>query len=230
MKIFAILKPTNVELKNIFDNIANRYDSVTSSYAVQRRLEFFVVHAQGRCLEVGAGTGSISKALVERGHEVVATDISPNMVEEMKKKGINAIVCDAEKLPFSDATFDTVLASEMLYYLDNPGAFLEEARRVLKPGGILLLSSANARVARFYDWLRAVLRPFGIGGTYFDDPVHTFFSEWELRQLVKNTGFDAVRTKKVIVLPLSFLDSVNRILERTLIRHIGAFVLMSARK
>ncbi|TSC79451.1 MAG: UbiE/COQ5 methyltransferase [Parcubacteria group bacterium Gr01-1014_29] len=193
-------------------------------------MEFFVARAEGKCLEVGAGTGSISKALVERGHEVLATDISLKMVEEMKKKGVNAIMCDAEKLPFPDATFDTVLASEVLYYLDHPELFLSEARRVLKPGGVLLLSSANARVARFYDWLRAVLRPFGFSGTYFDDPVHTFFLERELRQLVENAGFGAIQTRKIIVLPLSFLDSINKILECTPFRHAGAFVMLSARK
>lgn len=224
------MKPTNSEISSIFNNAASRYDSITNSYAIRRRMEFFVARAEGKCLEVGAGTGSISKALVERGHEVLATDISLKMVEEMKKKGVNAIMCDAEKLPFPDATFDTVLASEVLYYLDHPELFLSEARRVLKPGGVLLLSSANARVARFYDWLRAVLRPFGFSGTYFDDPVHTFFLERELRQLVENAGFGAIQTRKIIVLPLSFLDSINKILECTPFRHAGAFVMLSARK
>jgi ubiquinone/menaquinone biosynthesis C-methylase UbiE len=223
-------KPTNPRIGFIFDSVASRYDSVTSSYAIRRRVEFFVTHAQGRCLEVGAGTGIISKTLIERKYDITATDISPAMVEEMKKKGISAMVCDAEQLPFPDASFDTVLASEMIYYLDHPEKFLQEAKRVLKPDGVLLLSSANKRVARFYDWLRWILRPFGIGGTYFDDPVHTFFSELELRQLAEQAGFGAVRTKKILVFPISFLDGINRILERTPLCHIGAFVTLSAKK
>jgi len=161
------VKPTNPEVRKIFDSAAEQYDIVTNSYAIRRRVEFFVSRAEGKCLEVGAGTGSISQALLAKGRGVVATDISPGMVEEMKKKGINAVVCDAERLPFPDALFDTVLASEMIYYLDHPEQFLKEARRVLKPGGTVLLSSANNRVARFYDWLRGILRPLGIGGTYF---------------------------------------------------------------
>lgn len=225
-----VMKPSNAELKDIFNSVANRYDSITSSYAIRRRLEFFVAHAKGKCLEVGAGTGVIANALSKVGHKVVTTDISPNMVGEMRKKGINAIVCDAEKLPFPDASFDTVLGSEMLYYLDKPEKFLAEARRVLRPGGILLLSSANKRVARFYDWLRAVLRPFGVGGTYFDDPVHTFFSEQKLCELVADADFDIVETKKIIVLPISFLDGINKILERMPLRHLGAFVLLFAGK
>src|SRR3989344_5178769 len=183
------MKPVNKDVSQVFDGVAAYYDAVINSYAIRRRVEFFVLRAEGRCLEVGAGTGTISQVLLAKGHKVVATDISPGMVEEMKKKGINAVVCDAERLPFLDASFDTVLASEMIYYLDHPEQFLKETHRVLKPGGVLLLSSANNRVARFYDWLRAVLRPFGVGGTYFDDPVHTFYSEKELHRLVEQAGF-----------------------------------------
>ncbi len=224
------MKPSNSEISFIFNSAASRYDSVTSSYAIRRRVEFFVAGANSKCLEVGAGTGVLSKTLLEREYDVTATDISPGMVEEMKKKGINAVVCDAEQLPFPDASFDTVLASEMIYYLDHPEKFLQEAKRVLKPGGVLLLSSANNRVARFYDWLRAILRPFGFGGTYFDDPVHTFFSENELAHFVEQAGFSAIRTKKILIAPVAFLDSINRILERTPLRHAGAFILLSARK
>ena len=224
------MKPFNSDIRYIFDSIATSYDSITSSYAVGRRVEFFVAHARGKCLEVGAGTGSISRALFEAGYEVSATDISPNMVEEMKKKGISAVVCDAEQLPFPDASFDTVVSSEMLYYLDSPAKFLKEAKRVLKPGGMLLVSSANARVARWYDWLRTMVRPFGVGGAYFDDPVHTFFSEGDLRRLVEQAGFSAVTARKALIVPVAFLDKLNRLLERTPFRHAGAFVVLSARK
>lgn len=224
------MKPSNIEIAKVFNNVASRYDSITSSYAIRRRMEFFVTYAEGKCLEVGAGTGVISKMFAELGHEVIATDISPNMMDEIKKKGLSAVVCDAEQLPFPDASFDTVLASEVLYYLDNPDRFLQEARRVLKPGGVLLLSSANARVARLYDWLRSILRPFGVSGTYFNDPLHTFYSEKELRRLVENAGFGTVETKKILIFPVSVFDFVNKILERTPLRHASAFVMLSARK
>ncbi len=225
-----LMKPNNADISNVFDTVASRYDSVTSSYAIQRRMEFFVLHAKGACLEAGGGTGAISKALMEKGYAVTTTDISPRMVEEIKKKGIEAVVCDAEHLPFPDASFNTVISSEMIYYLDHPELFLREAQRVLKPGGVLLLSSANAQVAWFYDWLRAALRPFGIGGTYFDDPVHTFFSERELRQLAVDAGFADIQTKKILVLPVSFLDGINKILERTPLCYLGAFIMLFARR
>lgn len=216
----------------LFDAVAMRYDAITHSYALKRRIEFFLGHAKGDCLEIGAGTGEISKALIAHGHHVVATDISPQMVSQIRNKlGIEAVVCDAEYLPFADESFDTVIGAEMIYYLDYPELFLREAHRVLKPGGYLLLSSANASIARFYDTLRAWLRKIGIGrGTYFDDPVREFFTESQLRTLVSHKEFKVKEIKKAIVIPIGSLDRLNRILERTPLRHIGAFLFLAAKK
>lgn len=225
-------KPSNEEVKTLFDAVAPRYDAITHPYALRRRIEFFVNHAKGDCLEVGAGTGEISKALIARGHHITATDISPQMVSQIRNKlGIEAVVCDAELLPFPDESFDTVISAEMIYYLDHPERFLTEAHRVLRPGGRLLLSSANAGIARFYDSLRAFLRALGIGkGTYFDDPVRKFPSPKELVNFLENTGFRIHEIKKAIVFPIGTFDWLNRILEKTPLKHFSAFIFIHAEK
>lgn len=225
-------KPSNEEVKTLFDAVAPRYNAITHSYALRRRIEFFVSHAQKDCLEVGAGTGEISKALKQAGHHVIATDVAPQMVTQIRNKiGVEAVICDAESLPFPDASFDTVIGAEMIYYLDHPERFLSEAHRVLKPGGRLLLSSANANIARFYDSLRAFLRTLGLGrGTYFDDPVRQFPSSKELMRLLRNTGFEIREIKKAIVLPIGALDWFNRLLEKTPFNHFGAFIFIHAEK
>ena len=228
----ADIKPSNEEIKTLFDAVAPRYDAITHSYALRRRVEFFVHHAQGDCLEVGAGTGEIAKALKQRGHHVMATDISPQMVSQIRNKlGIEAFVCDAESLPFSDASFNTVIGAEMIYYLDYPDRFLSEAYRVLRPNGRLLLSSANASIARFYDRLRALLRAMGIGrGTYFDDPVRQFPTPKELTRLLQDAGFEIHTIQKTVVLPVGALDWLNRISEKTLLKHFGVFLFVTAEK
>ena len=225
-------KPSNEEIKTLFDAVAPRYDAITHPYALKRRIEFFVTNAQGDCLEVGAGSGEISRALVAHGYDVVASDISPQMVVQIRAKlGIEAIVCDGESLPFLVQSFDTVIGAEMIYYLDHPERFLAEAHRVLKPGGRLLLSSANASVARFYDTLRALLRNIGIGrGTYFDDPVRQFPSPEDLARLLQEAHFEIRAMKKAIVLPLGSLDLLNRFFEKTILNHLSAFVFIEARK
>lgn len=224
-----VLKPTNTEFREIFDSAAREYDAVSSLYAVSRRRDFFVAHARGDCLEVGAGTGEISLALKRTGHHVVATDISPNMVVEIQKKGVEAHVCDAEKLPFVDNSFDTVLGAEMIYYLDHPERFLYEIYRILRPGGQLLLSSAN-NTTKVYDRARAFLRALGIGHMYFDDKIREFVTAKRLTTMLESAGFRAVEAQKIIIVPFGFLDWLNRILEHTPLKHFGIFILMKGEK
>jgi len=222
-------KPTNREFARIFDTAASRYDEMTNPYAVRRRREFFSKYANGDVFEVGAGSGEVSRALKDAGHRVVATDISPNMVEEIKRKDIEAYVCDSETLPFPDASFDTVISSEHLYYLDHPEKFIDEAQRILRPKGRLLISSAN-HTTRFYDRLRAGLRIFGFGGMYFDDKNRSFMTEQKIKKLLAGNGFRILRTEKAVVLPAGFLNFANRILEKTPFRHAAIFIFVYAEK
>ncbi len=223
-------KPTNADLRNVFDVAASAYDDVTNSYAVSRRKEFFVQNAEGDCLEVGAGTGEISKALVSVGHRVVATDVSSKMVEEIKKKlSIDAFVCDAERLPFVEASFDTVVGAEMIYYLDNPEHFVREAYRVLKPKGLFLLSSANS-VTKIYHYIRTVLRKLGVSHMYFDDPVYGFPSAKKLCTLLEQGGFRVVELRKIMPAPFGIFHRFNLIAERTPLKHFGVFMLVVAKK
>lgn len=223
------MKPSNQEFKAIFDSAASRYDEISNPYAVSRRREFFVRLATGDTLEVGAGTGEISRALLKDGHRVVATDISPNMVSQMQKKGIEAVVSDAEKLPFANESFDTVIAAELIYYLDNPERFIAEAHRVLKPQGRLLLSSAN-NTTRIYDRLRAALRILGLKGMYFDDKIRQFMAARQICTLLEKGGFRVSEIKKIMPLPLAPLDFLNRLLEKTPFKHFGIFILVHAER
>jgi len=223
------MKPSNKEFAEIFDGAAPLYDHMSNAYAVRRRVEFFLAYAKGDVLEVGAGTGEVSRALKDAGHQVIATDISPNMVAQIQKKGIEAQVCDSEKLPFLDSSFDTVISSEHLYYLDHPEIFITEAKRVLRPGGRLLISSAN-HTTRFYDRARTVLRILGFGSMYFDDKNRSFMTTKKIEALLEHGGFRLVISHKAIVLPARFLDFVNRILERTPFKHAAIFIFVYAEK
>ncbi|MEK7649534.1 MAG: methyltransferase domain-containing protein [Patescibacteria group bacterium] len=224
-------KPANKEFAHIFDSAASRYDAVTSAYAVSRRRDFFLRYAKGDVLEVGAGTGEMSRAFLEHGCRVVATDISPNMVDEIKKKlTIDAVVADAEHLPFPDASFDTVVGAEMVYYLDHPEVFMREAYRVLRPRGRLLLSSANDTM-RIYDRLRALLRRLGIGdATYFDDKVRRFVTQRKLERFFCEANFHITEKRKAIIFLIPHLDWLSRICERTPLKYFGMFIFMAGEK
>jgi ubiquinone/menaquinone biosynthesis C-methylase UbiE len=93
-----------------------------------------------KVLEVGAGDGYCSQILKSRGFDVTATEFSEVRLERMKANGINAVFADINKLPFEDATFDSVLAGDILEHLPSIADGLKELERVCKPDGIIIIS------------------------------------------------------------------------------------------
>jgi len=222
-------KPTNSQFAAIFDQIAADYDKSLNRYATTRRVEFIRRYAKGKCLEVGAGTGTISQAL-SKNHPVVATDIAPRMVQFIKKtKKISAFVSDAEKLPFKRAAFGSVISSEMIYYLDHPEKFFQEANRVLKSDGRLLLTS-SAKITETYDRLRTGLRSIGVKGMYFDDHNRRFMSVQRLKILLEQSGFKIIILERTVLFPWAALDPLNRLIETTPLKHLCVFIFIYAQK
>jgi demethylmenaquinone methyltransferase / 2-methoxy-6-polyprenyl-1,4-benzoquinol methylase len=84
-------------------------------------------------LDVAAGTGSISRALEEKGARVVALDLSPEMLSQ--HPGRLRVRAVADHLPFPDETFDAVTFGYLLRYVDDPVATMREIARVMRPGG-----------------------------------------------------------------------------------------------
>jgi SAM-dependent methyltransferase len=107
----------------------------------QAFLERLVAEDKKRFLEVGAGTGQDSVFFREAGLDVVATDLTPEMVERCRAKGLDARVMDFLALDFPDGSFDAVWALNCLLHVPNadlPGA-LREIHRVLEPDGLFYL-------------------------------------------------------------------------------------------
>ena len=119
-----------------------------------------LIGSQDQVLELGAGSGLHTWALVQTGAVVTATDISPNALKLLKQRIVNAgghvmtQVADMESLPFADASFDVVACAGSLSY-GEPARVNTEIRRVLRPGGMLIcVDSLNHNpVYRTNRWL-----------------------------------------------------------------------------
>lgn len=95
----------------------------------------------GRALDLGAGQGALSHALKLRGFDVTAADINTG---QFRAPGVLCAKLDLNKpLPFPDGDFDLVMAVEVLEHLESPRAFLREVYRVLRPGGLAVVSTPN---------------------------------------------------------------------------------------
>lgn len=110
-----------------------------------------------KILDVGCGSGFFSILLAKEGHQVIGTDLTPEMVVNAKKLAKEEqveptfLVMDAEKLEFEDASFDVVISRNLTWTLPHAEEAYQEWQRVLKPGGVLLNFDANYGGADFSD-------------------------------------------------------------------------------
>jgi SAM-dependent methyltransferase len=120
---------------------AERYDETRSaSPSVLRPLREALAGAPGRRLaDVGGGTGNYALALKREGWEPVVVDRSAEMLARAAAKGLRTVEADAQQLPFDDESFDAATMISMLHHVEDRGAALAEARRILRPGGRLVL-------------------------------------------------------------------------------------------
>ena len=107
-------------------------------------IEWFGIEAGDRVLDVGCGTGFATEGLLQRTTDVYGLDQSIHQLEKAYAKfGRRGPVKfhrgDAERLPFRDDSFDAYWSSGSIEYWPDPVAALEEARRVTKPGGPVLV-------------------------------------------------------------------------------------------
>jgi SAM-dependent methyltransferase len=102
--------------------------------------------APASVLEVGPGQGELSERVcTELGARVTAVDQSERMVELTRQRGVDAIVGDAQALPFDDDSFDCAVAAWMLYHVPDVDRAIAELARVLGSGGRLVTATNGER-------------------------------------------------------------------------------------
>lgn len=100
--------------------------------------------SESRILELGCGKGTSCKMLRERRYDVTGLDLSTLFLSETEKQDrLNYVAADAGALPFADSTFDAVAGYQFLEHVPCAERVLNEAARVLKPGGMLILLGPN---------------------------------------------------------------------------------------
>ncbi len=115
-------------------------------YGQERRLNLinrYAPLAGKRILDAGCGLGMYVRAFHRFSDEVYGVDIDPEKIAEARRELPNVYVASAEALPFPDGFFDVVLSHEVLEHLGDDRRGVEEASRVLKPGGRLVVFAPN---------------------------------------------------------------------------------------
>jgi SAM-dependent methyltransferase len=133
-----------------------------------------------RVLDLGCRYGALTRAYLD-GNEVVGVDVDRAALAEAAKLGIETVWADVdEPLPFEPASFDAVVAGELLEHVRFPDRLVAEVRRVLRPGGRFAGSVPN--VFRLKSRVRYLL---GRPPEFQDDPTHLrIYAERDLRRLL----------------------------------------------
>ena len=105
-------------------------------------LDEFLAARPGRTvLDVGAGSGTFSKRLIECGFDVTSTDVTDDALEVLRTRTLGDVRrADATSLPFPRASFDAVVLAEVLEHVERDDVALTEAARVLRPEGIVAVT------------------------------------------------------------------------------------------
>jgi len=116
-----------------------------------RMIELAQPRGDERLLDIATGGGHTALAFAPHVREVLATDLTPRMLEvaqafirEQGAANVAFQVADAEALPFSDADFDIVTTRIAPHHFPNPRQYVREVARVLKPGGVFVLDDNMA--------------------------------------------------------------------------------------
>ena len=149
----------------VFERAAAAYDVTAFPFFTPfgaALVEFAQIDPSDRVLDVGCGTGAALAPASRTAASATAVELSPAMAERAQAAapGAKVIVGDAAELPFDDASFDLVLSSFVVFFMPDPTAALREWRRVLAPGGRIVMSTWGSPDQRWQAFERPIRRSF----------------------------------------------------------------------
>jgi demethylmenaquinone methyltransferase/2-methoxy-6-polyprenyl-1,4-benzoquinol methylase len=206
-------------VRTVFDSVAPKYDVMNDlmSMGMHRAWKAYTllvanVGPGSQVLDIAGGTGDLALAFARKvgsTGRVVHTDINESMLRTGRDRLLDAgvvlptTVCDAEKLPFADESFDVVSVAFGLRNMTHKDAALSEMNRVLKPRGKLLVlefSRVAQPLAKAYDWYSFNVLPLLGRWVARDEDSYRYLAESirmhpgqeELKAMMRKSGFGHV--------------------------------------
>ena len=171
-----------------------------------------------RLLDVGCGTGYHLSRYRERGFEIAGMDGSEEMLKQARlaNSGIEFKKGDVESIPFESEIFDFVLCIEVLRYLPDINPCIREIARVLKPGGIALVTAAPPLEANLYPPVNRITAALKVGDL---TQLKQFFqSEGHLRRAFSEAKFSETSVHGVYGGPMIWIERVSKSVMPTLLK------------
>ncbi len=173
------------------NDTAQLYGHVTQAWRIERILDF-TREIRGRVLDLGCFDGFISEKILLQGRkEVMGVDQLEKALERAAARGIQTVLADLDdaEFDFPDHSFDCVLVGEALDYLYDPDAVLEGIRRVLKPGGKLIVTVPNLASLGNRVLLLLGSPPYSLEVRPSEGGYWRYFTFATLHQVLRDHGF-----------------------------------------
>lgn len=185
-----------------YESFAHEFDSKMNMYDTIKRVKVFFDEClknedlRGKqLLDAGCGTGWFSQKAAERGAIVTSMDLGENLLNEVAKKcETKRVVGSILEIPFNDNTFDYVISSEVIEHTPDPYVAIKEIYRVLKPGGIMVLSTPN----QFWKWTLWIANKFNLRPY---QGLENWSSYFKLKNECIKNGFIIEEIKGVHIIP-----------------------------
>lgn len=217
----------NEAYKNYDDCYAHGMKSAGEKREWLRLLDVLIPEKPCDVLDVGAGTGFVSLLLAEQGHRCKGLDLSENMLSVARKKAeqrgyenVSFAIGDAENTGEERERYDVVINRHLVWTLPHPELAIQEWKRVLKPGGKLIILEGNWHYNRLPDRIsvffgkcllsiqerrNAFSHQSDYGAALKESlPMLKSRNAKRLREMVQNVGFS------VTVMPLRDVDRVEK--------------------
>jgi SAM-dependent methyltransferase len=174
--------------------LQTRLDEIVARFATARR--------SGRLLDVGFGGGELLDAARRAGWSAFGVELAEGAVESARRRGVDAFHGTLHEARYEPLSFDVVVASELIEHILDVDPLLGEIRRVLRPGGLLWITTPHGR------GLSA--RILGTSWSVVSPPIHIqLFSFGGVRTLLSNAGFRDVAIAAEGVNPQELLQHVR---------------------
>jgi ubiquinone/menaquinone biosynthesis C-methylase UbiE len=147
-----------MENKEYFNEVAGQWDTMRQNFfsdeVRETALKIAEVEAGKTAADIGAGTGFLTEALLKRGLKVVAIDHSSEMLQQVVRKFADAERLEVRlggsaQLPLPEKSVDYAFANMYLHHVESPAEAIREMTRILKPGGVMVITDLRAHNFEF---------------------------------------------------------------------------------